>query len=54
MFHVGAPKELEVGCSVVGLPEWGVGGEVLRGKSLLATVYKPSIMSVCVSLKGKV
>lgn len=55
MFHVGAPKELEVVCIEMGLPGWAVGrGSLDRGIPFGHTVYKPSTMSVCVSLKGKV
>lgn len=55
MFCVGAPKELEVVCSEMGLPGWAVGrGSLDRGIPFGHTVYKPSTMSVCVSLKGKV
>lgn len=50
-----SPKELEGGCSEEGPPGWGEGRGRLDGEIPFGhVVYKPSIMSVCVSLKGKV
>lgn len=37
-----------------GVDGCGMQGEALSRQSLMATVYKPSIMSVCVSLKVRV
>lgn len=47
--------ELEGGCREQGLLGWGVGRGSVDGETPSGhTVYKPSIMSVCVSLKRKV
>lgn len=49
-----APEELEVGCREVGARMAGRKGRTRLGNPFGHTVYKPSIMSVCVSLKRKV
>lgn len=50
----GSPEELQVGRGEAGRGARNGGGEVRQGTPLGHAVYKPNIVSICVSLKVRV